>query len=428
MLGCHRNKSLTFDNPLDFAHRESINLLASQPPEKKDLFAGCAHGPQNDRNEEMVEFQPDHDHRNGGGPHRSSPLSFLCKQSFGLIVIVMLLMISSTRFSSNMLSFNNPETLAAQHKVGSLSTTGGAGSAAPNESSMQTTTTTTTVKANKPYELPDFVFLVGIEGSGHHLWQALIEASPNYRTLQKLDLVNDAQELTKQLYNRFDLDTSLFGAACNLDGKWNGTAIIEQTASKLRDLSNKLKKTDRPSGASAAKVTVPLNGIPGTNKASGMMSYPNFSTADTKCSPLRNPSLNMLYAACTKAGVLCQHIVQHREPFATIRSTAVKRRFHKRTFATNLYAAMSEVVIGQMVMFPDRLATCWSYGPPPKRVQNLLGWTDPAEFEKDFAQVYTPPAVQKAGGVVPERLEALMSHPILVHGRLKDTCKSISTA
>ena len=73
---------------------------------------------------------------------------------------------------------------------------------------MNTTTTDT-------YDSPIvFQFLVGVEGTGHHLYQKLYQNSPAYRRLEKYDLLDDVLELRMSLYNKKFPNRGLWSAIC----------------------------------------------------------------------------------------------------------------------------------------------------------------------------------------------------------------------
>lgn len=257
-------------------------------------------------------------------------------------------------------------------------------------------------------EHPQFVFLMGTEGSGHHLWSHLVDISPNVKTLRDMNLIGEAESIAFQLFHKRDLTNSLFvGAPCVDD--WNGTRLIELTAQKLQTLSTKLPQN----------VTVPLNGIPSTKRLSGMMSYPNYKSTE-KCAGFRHPDVNLLQKACDTAQVTCHYIVQHRDPVALLHSTTQNRRMHSTGYAISLYTSMLNILQFQMSQVP--LEFCWNYnaGRPSARLGTLLGWKHD-EFDKVFEESYREPhAVNDS--FVPMEHRVSLDSLLVAHEQLKMAC------
>ena len=269
------------------------------------------------------------------------------------------------------------------------------------------------ISGSKPVEaIPQFVFLVGTEGSGHHLWSKLIEKSPNILRLRRLHLLPAAENITKQLFSRYDFGKSLFaGAACGKD--WNGTYLVEQTAHKLKLVALNL----------SPKMSVPLNGLPETKPTSGMISYPNFRQPD-HCDSFRHPELRLLERACQDAQVSCHIILQYRDPIATLRST-VKRKMHSLGFAIALYTAMYQTLTMQLSSWPaSSLQFCWdSTDPHPSaRLGTLLGYTTDEEFRTAFAQTFIPTTNHTRADVVPPHFDMLLDGLLAAYDQLKTKC------
>jgi hypothetical protein len=262
---------------------------------------------------------------------------------------------------------------------------------------------------------PQFVFLVGTEGSGHHLWYSLIAKSPNVQVLRNLGLLQASMNITVQLYSKNNLDKSLFaGPAC--DAKWNATYLVEQTAHKLRLVG----KTLPPNTA------VPLNGLPGTHYESGMISYPNFKRP-AHCGDFRHPDLGLLERACREAQVSCHIILQYRDPLATLRSTTINRRLHAVGYAIALYTAMYQTVTMQLAASPaSSLQFCWdsSDAHPPAQLGILLGYTTDEEFRAEFAQSFIPSSSTNLtrADVVPPHLDLSFDGMLAAFNRLKAKC------
>jgi hypothetical protein len=271
------------------------------------------------------------------------------------------------------------------------------------------------VSSELPKAHPQFVFLVGTEGSGHHLWSTLIEKSPHFQALQKLTLIPAANNITFQLFSKLDLQRSLFaGAAC--DEHWNGTLLVEQTAQQMKLVASKLP----------SDITIPLNGITSSKRISGMMSYPNYRSTE-KCAGFRHPDLSLLQQACDMANVACHYIVQYRDPIAILRSTVQNRGIHNMGYAIPLYSSMLSTIRFQMQnMPPDALEFCWDYnqGEPPAQLRALLGWKDRDEFATFFRQEYRPTSVGSQDKVVPNQYSVLLPSLLAAYEQLKATCQA----
>lgn len=265
---------------------------------------------------------------------------------------------------------------------------------------------------------PQFVFLMGTEGSGHHLWSSLIEQSPNLARLKQLNLLGAAESITRQLFSKRELDKSLFaGSPCH--DAWNGTSLIEQTAHKLRFVANQLPSS----------LTVPLNGIPTTKAVSGMISYPNYKSNE-KCAGFRHPNVRLLQLACQDAQVSCHFILQHRDPIATLQSTTHKRKIHSVGYAIALYTAMYTTLTLQLeTMTASLLEFCWHYSDshPSARLGTLLGYATEEEFRNIFAQHYVPSntTATDVDSVIPAHQKVLLDNLFVAYEQLKLKCQDV---
>jgi hypothetical protein len=266
-------------------------------------------------------------------------------------------------------------------------------------------------------EPPQFVFLMGTEGSGHHLWSSLIDQSPNLARLRQLNLLRAAESITHQLFSKRQLDQSLFaGSPCH-EG-WNGTSLIERTAHKLRFVANQLPPN----------LTVALNGIPTTKPISGMISYPNYKSNE-KCAGFRHPDVRLLQLACQDAQVSCHFIVQYRDPIATVQSTTRKRKIHSVGYAIALYTAMYTTLTLQLgTMTPSSLEFCWHYSDshPSTRLGTLLGYATEEEFRIVFAKHYVPSNITiDVDTVIPPHQTVLLDGLFVAYEQLKSKCQDV---
>ena len=271
----------------------------------------------------------------------------------------------------------------------------------------------TTVARHTILEHPQFVFLMGTEGCGHHFWSTLVKQSPNIKRLKSLKLLEAARSISHQLFDIKNMKESLFaGSVC--DAEWNGTKLLEQTAQKLRLVASKLPPD----------LTVPLNGIP--TPGTGMMSYPNFGDRNEICSPFRSPDMSLLQKACNMAHVSCHFIVQYRDPLAQLRSTVKKRHFHQMGYAIALYTATLNTLALQVSQLPSAVEFCWDFSDPrpSARLGALLGYKTEKKFRTFFAKQFQAPTVSKTNNsdVVPKQYEMLMDSLMTAYRNLQKTC------
>jgi hypothetical protein len=271
----------------------------------------------------------------------------------------------------------------------------------------------TTVVRHTILEHPQFVFLMGTEGCGHHLWSSLVKKSPNIKKLRRLELLDAARSISHQLFDIKNMKESLFaGSVC--DAEWNGTKLLEQTAQKLRLVASKLPPD----------LTVPLNGIP--TPGTGMMSYPNFGDRNEICSPFRSPDMSLLQKACNMAHVSCHFIVQYRDPLAQLRSTTLKREYHQVGYAIALYTATLNSLGLQVSQLPSAVEFCWDFSDsrPSARLGALLGYETEEQFRTFFANEFQAPTVSKTNNsdVVPKQYEMLMDSLMTAYRNLQKTC------
>ena len=270
----------------------------------------------------------------------------------------------------------------------------------------------TTVARHTILEHPQFVFLMGTEGCGHHFWSTLVKQSPNIKRLKCLNLLEAARSISHQLFDIKNMKESLFaGSAC--DAKWNGTKLLEQTAQKLRLVASKLPQN----------LTVPLNGIP--TSGAGMMSYPNFLRHEI-CDSFRSPDMSLLQKACNMAHVSCHFIVQYRDPLAQLRSTTLKREYHQVGYAIALYTATLNSLGLQVSQLPSAVEFCWDFSDPrpSARLGALLGYETEEQFRTFFANEFQAPTVSKTNNsdVVPKQYEMLMDSLMTAYRNLQKTC------
>lgn len=270
----------------------------------------------------------------------------------------------------------------------------------------------------------DFIFLVAIEGSGHHMNMALFAKSPAMKRFLKLKIRPQVRELLLSLYDNQDKSHGLWSAPTAKDDP-NGADVVETLAEKLRVVDAAIRSASFPT-----PTMIPLNagGIAYGN--TGMMSYPNFHGRDRL---LQYPDLRALYHACDLAEVSCRHVVLTRDPYAVIRSTTVNREFSTTRVAIQTYTTMLDVILAQMMMNQNRLAACWDFGATPEEeLGALMGWRGDKEMAK-FRKIYS--SVFRGDGesmdeaerleIVPQELKVYMTSMEMATERIQATCREI---
>lgn len=258
-----------------------------------------------------------------------------------------------------------------------------------------------------------FLFLIGLEGTGHHLYSELIQHSPSFEKLPAQHMI----QLQQSLYHHQNKEQSLWGAHCGKEQTTNATIdILNRVVTNLQTLDQAVDPT----------VTIPINGPKYPNTGFGMMSYPTYSSLDRQDNQrfalTKYPSMDLLYHACHVAKVTCGHVYLHRDPIQVLTSTTVKRHFHTTPEALHIYTTMLQVIHSQLVTFPNHFVTCWDYSlVPPQVLGELLGWQTTKDFRRIIKTLYRPSVMNQPP------LHVNMSDPYLqsmfrAHEQVKKLC------
>mmetsp|Transcript_24522 Transcript_24522/g.56050 ORF Transcript_24522/g.56050 Transcript_24522/m.56050 type:complete len:368 (-) Transcript_24522:983-2086(-) len=240
-----------------------------------------------------------------------------------------------------------------------------------------------------------FLFVMGTEGSGHHLFLDLYGRSPAKTYLESIGL-HPEKNLGPLLYSYRSEAAGLFSSAVTPGRKQenfpDGVALFDAVVAEMRAVGSAVRDARSTATPPASRWSVPVNCIEpdpkGTTLVTGMMSYPNFGAPSRA---MQYPDLRSLYAACDEAGVACEHVFLHRDPHAVVRSTTMKRVFEiRKHFTMRVYDAMLSVMAVQLMQFPDRLAGCWDFdsGEGADVVGEALGWSESQEAGGEFRGVF----------------------------------------
>jgi hypothetical protein len=257
-------------------------------------------------------------------------------------------------------------------------------------------------KANGPsLNVVQFLFGVGLEGTGHHLVGRIVSASPSYYRLK--------HALPDYRRDMRDLHNALFDGRYN-DGVWNlpchgrNNRSIEhkmkdgvlRLANVLRRVEDHAKTSNRSDGKS---IIFPLNTITidKDDKVSyGEASYPNFGGS---CRVENYPRLSSLYHACEMASVECRHVYLYRDPLEILYSTTVNRKFNLNlSQGLTLYETILRgAILPELASYRDQSLGCLGFyeGDPMhwKAKMSWLGqWQNQSKLEDAMERIYHPPS------------------------------------
>jgi len=260
-----------------------------------------------------------------------------------------------------------------------------------------------------------FLFLMGVEGSGHHLYNELFH--------QHMESGNGLDKKFLEEYNlhtKFHPDPvkhpSLYSSTCSEEPP-NGIELFNEVVDLMKTIDDRVR-SEEIDGA-----VVPINGV----FSGHMNSYPSLLG---NCRPLQYPDVDLTYRACEKAGVDCRHIMVHRDPYEIIKSTTMNRKFGLKHRQIKLMSTMLDVMNTQMISHPDNLFACWSYNNGPESILDigeLLGW-DNDKFMKVYAKIFRPSKPltdEERTEVISPELQPFMDSMIKAAARVEATCDSI---
>ncbi|KAG7349362.1 hypothetical protein IV203_011959 [Nitzschia inconspicua] len=310
----------------------------------------------------------------------------------------------------------------------------------------------------------EFIFSIGLEGTGHHFMGTVIKNSPALVTIKSWNLLGLIKKAAVALFNQEELD-GLWNMVCNEENMYTKTGrkwqlsqpyktneqlrVAFDTVKKHQELVDILKtiqqKYDKTTKSSnhPKSLSVPLNTYTaGNEKATGMMSYPNFRT---KCLTPQYPILELLYSACADAGVQCSHVYVYRHPLDVLKSTTAKRPFNSpgMVSATHLYTSQLKVIETQLLEFPDRTRGCFGFfdregmAEWQTSLRDMWGWTTQNQtnaFDAFIRDNYRKPSsfhLSTSDHIVAEEIEGVFpaEHlPFLelflkAHERTLDICR-----
>jgi hypothetical protein len=280
-----------------------------------------------------------------------------------------------------------------------------------------------------------FVFVVGLEGTGHHLMGAIARGSPAVKRLKVLGIVpNMTKPLQKSLFHKEK--GGLWNAHCK--PKLLNTTQIQQEVVEAMKTIQGIADDGAHNGKKAATISFPVNTVQynGTSKY-GMLSYPNYGG---ECRKLNYANLDLFYDACDQAQVECRHVYIYRDPYDVLYSTMVNRHYAPTLLAgIHLYTSMLKIIATDLQVHASRGIGCFGLYEQdgttgrmnwwdPFRI--LWGWNEDTDsYEEYMAATYKPPTrfenktEDEAHSFVPKMLDPYMKSFMETHQRVVRLCK-----
>lgn len=305
----------------------------------------------------------------------------------------------------------------------------------------------------------EFIFTIGLEGTGHHFMNTAIQSSPALLTIKSWGLTDYMYKAMKTLF-QFDENDGLWNMACQdiimhnrskegwtLKSEYNDEKMLMakfNTVKKHRQLVTLLaemqqiynqKTVNKPES-----LRIPLNSYEGAS--AGMLSYPNFRGI---CYMLDYPILELLYSGCADAGVQCSHVYLHRHPLDILKSTTIKRQYNSpgMVWATHLYTSHLKLIESQLRQFPDQNLGCLGFFDADlseewqSTLRDMWGWTfynQTELFDQFIRQNYTKPTTftnstsdniiaKEVGGIFPSEHMPYLELFLKAHEQTLNVCR-----
>lgn len=252
-----------------------------------------------------------------------------------------------------------------------------------------------------------FIFTVGLEGTGHHLMGNITKESPAVKRLKRLGiwdtLVGPLQHVLFSDYSpwRNEREVGIWNAHCAPHK--HASELEQAVVAKLKGIEAQVKKRAKKyiiavQNRTGHRVTLPLplNTAHATNGGRfGEVSYPNYMG---NCRPLNYPDMNLLYNACRKAKVDCFQVYVYRYPFEILKSIS-RRGFGKsNAVSMQLYIQDLHVIANQLRMHASKTLGCFGFfSDDPndnywiEAQKDLWAWDDADEYKKAIEVIYRDP-------------------------------------
>lgn len=253
-----------------------------------------------------------------------------------------------------------------------------------------------------------FQFLVGLEGTGHHLHRDLYKGSPAHKRLKKYGVLAESSKLLNLLWNKDEPSKGLWSSACAMvdsDPRWwkvennatDGDAMLYELVAHLREMEAKIRREALADNlfAKGEDLVVAVNS--GSVYSQGSAPFLSYPLLGGPCRALQYPNLDIFYRACDMASVRCQHTLSFRDPYRILKSTSMNRNFAARHVQLETLRTMLGMIQNVMLSYPDRLVGCWSsdlgLDGGVRNLARLYGWNDESLFERFFDRTFQVPPI-----------------------------------
>jgi hypothetical protein len=286
------------------------------------------------------------------------------------------------------------------------------------------------------------LFVMGIEGTGHQLFEELALVSP---ALQRMhDLQIHPQDIKNLSTLVGDGRASLWMAPCNAHGVQEDALSVPRIQKQLVDLLQSVEhkaQKENNDDSTTGTLTIPFNVIKATPTK---LSYPNMAGP---CRALQHPNLDVWYETCHLAGIQCEHVFIYRDPYEFLYSTVEKRNYNPSLLqAIHLYTTMLNTVYVQLLTHADRTAGCFGLMSPGmdqawrKEIQAMLGWendgtalhmnqhqnqTRTSSFDEVFESIYKLPqplSEETKRSFIPPQFDSYMKSLLRANEAVKTLC------
>ena len=263
-----------------------------------------------------------------------------------------------------------------------------------------------------------FVFVLGLEGTGHHFVSNIVEESPTYKYLQKIGI---HPRLTRQLMSTLFQsgpfpNKGLISGTCPIGGGGGGgggggapqvnlptpnmTQLVLNFQKTLHSIHNEIEtnvhkeqqqeQQQQQHGTlyypvnvmkleTTSSISRPSDGVssPTDTGAAGMLSYPN---SGGPCRSLSYPNMDVILEACNNNNYMkkkiqdggeaaasfsfsCQIVYLYRDPYYVLSST-IRRGYNSDKSlieAIHLYTTQLHILYAQMSIVPPKTVIgCWN--------------------------------------------------------------------
>jgi len=236
-----------------------------------------------------------------------------------------------------------------------------------------------------PQPVVEFIFVVGLEGTGHHFLKRLVDEMPHplvsivNKTRPKRErkfntlFVNEMQSLQNHLYYHSYgvMNTHCMGnttsnvsniTTSNQKRFPDARESFDEVVQSMKSIVNQTKLVLAEALRLGTPQTQPVRLV--VNGGAGRMQMASYPYNKGDCRSLHYPILDLFYQACQQADasyvltgdasvhVQCGHVYLYRDPYAILQSTLRNRPMNTDvTQAMHLYTSMLYIIHGQFTKF-----------------------------------------------------------------------------